>query len=81
MKKKLIFFGGGGHFNSILEIVSNQKNIFPLAIMEKFKSKNKIQNINVYTDLSEINKKFRTKDIETIVLSFPNSVISRISNT
>ena len=32
-------------------------------------------------EIKELSKKFRNKDIETNVLSFPKSVISRISNT
>ena len=32
-------------------------------------------------EIKDLNKKFRNKDIETNVLSFPKSMISRISNT
>ncbi len=32
-------------------------------------------------EIKKLNKKFRNKDIETNVLSFPKSVVSRISNT
>ena len=32
-------------------------------------------------EIKDLNKKFRNKDIETNVLSFPKSMISRVSNT
>tara|TARA_B100000941_G_scaffold235081_1_gene177712 strand:+ start:2265 stop:2717 length:453 start_codon:yes stop_codon:yes gene_type:complete len=66
------FSSKGSEMSHMFESFIKGCNIIKTSVEVSFVSREEIK---------KLNKKFRNKDIETNVLSFPKSVVSRISNT
>ena len=66
------FSSKGSEMSHMFESFIKGCNIIKTSVEVSFVSREEIK---------KLNKKFRNKDIETNVLSFPKSVVSKISNT